>query len=111
MSLEERRDEVAGVAEGDVLVLDEPLSFWGGVHEESGIISDIHHAQHGASLVNRIVLSVLFGSFVVGLGLIIVAYQPTQHDRFIRWLVGIGFALVVLLGIWLARDILRSRRR
>lgn len=47
---------VEGVAEGDVLVLDEPLSFWGGVHEESGIISDIHHAQHGASLVNRIVL-------------------------------------------------------
>ncbi len=39
---------IEGDAEGDVLVLDEPLSFWGGVHEESGIISDIHHPQHGA---------------------------------------------------------------
>lgn len=62
-------------------------------------------------MVNRIALSVLFGSFVIGLGLIIVAYQPDEHARFIRWLVGIGFALVLLLGIWLARDILRSRRK
>lgn len=47
---------VAGIAEGEVLVLDEPLSFWGGVHEESGIVSDIHHPQQGASLANGIVL-------------------------------------------------------
>jgi predicted aconitase with swiveling domain len=47
---------VEGIAEGEVLVLDEPLSFWGGVREESGIISDIHHPQHGASLANPIVL-------------------------------------------------------
>lgn len=47
---------VEGSAEGDVLVLDEALSFWGGVHEENGIVSDIHHPQHGASLANRIVV-------------------------------------------------------
>lgn len=67
--------------------------------------------QRLEAMVNRIALSVLFSAFLVGLGLIIVAYQPDEHARFIRWLVGAGFAMVLLLGIWLARDILRSRRK
>lgn len=47
---------VAGVATGDVLVLHEPLSFWGGVHESTGAIIDTHHPQHGASVAGKILV-------------------------------------------------------
>lgn len=47
---------VAGVADGEVLVLDEPLSFWGGVDEETGVIIDTHHPQHGASIAGTVLL-------------------------------------------------------
>ena len=39
-----------------MLVLSEPLSFWGGVHEESGVVSDVHHPQHGASVAGTILV-------------------------------------------------------
>ncbi len=47
---------VAGEAEGEVLVLDEPLSFWGGVDETSGAIVDVHHPQRGAIVAGRILV-------------------------------------------------------
>ena len=47
---------VAGVAEGEVLVLTEPLSFWGGVHEASGDVIDIHHPQKGANVTGRVLV-------------------------------------------------------
>jgi predicted aconitase with swiveling domain len=47
---------VGGEAEGDVLVLDQPLSFWGGVDETSGVIIDVHHPQRGASVAGRILV-------------------------------------------------------
>jgi predicted aconitase with swiveling domain len=47
---------VAGVAEGDVLVLDEPLSFWGGVSEATADVIDVHHPQHGANVAGRVLL-------------------------------------------------------
>jgi len=47
---------VAGTAEGQVLVLDEPLSFWGGFDVASGTISDAHHPQFGALLSGKIVV-------------------------------------------------------
>lgn len=47
---------VPGDAEGDVLVLDEPLSFWGGVHEATGAITDTRHPQHGASVAHAVLV-------------------------------------------------------
>lgn len=47
---------VAGAAEGEVVVLDEPLSFWGGVQEATGVIIDTHHPQHGASLAGKVLV-------------------------------------------------------
>ena len=38
---------VAGEARGEVLKLDEPLSFWGGVDPETGEITDLRHPQSG----------------------------------------------------------------
>jgi predicted aconitase with swiveling domain len=43
-----------GTGSGELLVLDEPLSFWGGV-SAAGEVIDRHHPQHGASLTGRVV--------------------------------------------------------
>lgn len=47
---------VAGRAAGTPLVLDDPLSFWGGVDASTGIIIDVHHPQAGAHLADRILV-------------------------------------------------------
>jgi predicted aconitase with swiveling domain len=47
---------VAGEATGDVLVLDEPLSFWGGIDPGSGEIIDVHHPQRGANVAGRVLV-------------------------------------------------------
>ncbi|MGZ6256178.1 MAG: aconitase X swivel domain-containing protein [Candidatus Limnocylindria bacterium] len=52
-----------GVAEGRALVLDEPLSFWGGVDPATGSIIDTRHPQLGASVAGRVlVMSAVRGS-------------------------------------------------
>ncbi len=47
---------VGGEAGGGLVVLAEPLSFWGGVDEESGLIVDTHHAQRGTALAGSALL-------------------------------------------------------
>ena len=39
-----------GVARGPALVLDEPLSFWGGLDPATGALIDAHHPQAGQML-------------------------------------------------------------
>jgi predicted aconitase with swiveling domain len=52
-----------GTAEGRALVLEEPLSFWGGVDPASGEIVDVRHPQRGASVAGRVlVMSAVRGS-------------------------------------------------
>ena len=46
----------AGMAQGPVLLLDEPLSFWGAFDPRSGIIIDIHHPQRGQNLKGKILM-------------------------------------------------------
>jgi predicted aconitase with swiveling domain len=48
------RSIVPGAASGRMVVLDEPLSFWGGLGAD-GTIVDVHHPQHGVSLVGAVV--------------------------------------------------------
>jgi predicted aconitase with swiveling domain len=43
-----------GSAHGTLLVLDEPLSFWGGVSSD-GTVVDAHHPQVGATLTGQVV--------------------------------------------------------
>lgn len=50
----EGRPLVAGTAAGEALVLDEPLSFWGGVSTASGEIVDRHHPQAGRFIAGRV---------------------------------------------------------
>ena len=45
---------VAGSAEGPLLVLEAPLSFWGGVDPETGRIIERRHPQFGVSLARQV---------------------------------------------------------
>ena len=44
-----------GNAQGTLVMLDEPLSLWGGLDLRTGTIVDATHPQHGISLARRIV--------------------------------------------------------
>jgi predicted aconitase with swiveling domain len=52
----EARTLVAGTAVGRALVLDEPLSFWGGIDPATGDIVDARHPQHGQNVAGRILV-------------------------------------------------------
>lgn len=54
--MSEGRTLVAGHASGVALVLDEPLSFWGGLDPVTGALIDTHHPQRGASVTDRILI-------------------------------------------------------
>lgn len=51
---------VGGEATGEAMVLDSPLSFWGGYDPTTGTIIDAAHPQHGQSLAGK-VLSMAHG--------------------------------------------------
>ncbi len=50
------RPLLAGVATGTVVVLDEPLSMWGGLDPETGELIDRRHPQSGAMLAGCILV-------------------------------------------------------
>ena len=45
-----------GQARGMTLVLDEPISFWGGVDENTGRVIDTRHPQLGASVAGMVLV-------------------------------------------------------
>jgi predicted aconitase with swiveling domain len=45
-----------GSGEGPALVLDQPLSFWGGVDPATGMIIDARHPQRGTSVAGRVLV-------------------------------------------------------
>ena len=47
---------VRGKGIGEVLKLDEPLSFWGGVDPETGEIIDLRHPQGGMSVKGKVLM-------------------------------------------------------
>jgi uncharacterized protein len=52
----EGRILVAGNASGLALLLDEPLSFWGGLDPATGEIIEATHPQRGESITGRIIV-------------------------------------------------------
>ncbi|MGH2579220.1 MAG: aconitase X swivel domain-containing protein [Actinomycetota bacterium] len=54
--MSEGRALVTGEARGPALVLDEPLSFWGGVDPETGRVIDVHHPQLGVNVTGRVLV-------------------------------------------------------
>jgi predicted aconitase with swiveling domain len=47
---------VKGSASGRALVLDEPLSFWGGLDPATGEVIEVDHPQRGAIVTGRILV-------------------------------------------------------
>lgn len=47
---------VPGEAVGDLVVLESPLSFWGGYDPGTGVVTDASHPQHGSSLLGAVVV-------------------------------------------------------
>lgn len=47
---------VAAAAEGVSLILQEPLSWWGGIDSGSGAVIDRHHPQFGSTTSGRILI-------------------------------------------------------
>ena len=45
-----------GEARGEVVVLDEPLSMWGGFDPATGEVIDRHHPQAGINLTGRVIV-------------------------------------------------------
>ncbi len=45
-----------GAAEGEVLWLDEPLSFWGGFDPATGLILDSNHPQSGRCITDKVLV-------------------------------------------------------
>jgi predicted aconitase with swiveling domain len=55
--------QIAGQAAGEVLKLQKPISFWGGVDPKTGRISDPRHPDHDAKIAGKIlVLPGMIGS-------------------------------------------------
>lgn len=48
--------EIRGTAEGEILKLTKPISFWGGVEAKTGLISDPRHPEHGVSITGKILV-------------------------------------------------------
>ena len=108
----EGRSLVAGEARGPVLVLDEPLSFWGGVDPETGRVIDVHHPQLGVTMTGRVLVmpsgrgsssssSVLVESIHAGTGPVaIVMREPDPIIALgaivVRELFGTRFPVVVV---------------
>jgi len=46
----------SGAAEGPVLSLDEPLSFWGAFEPRTGVIIDVHHPQRGRCVKDTVLV-------------------------------------------------------
>lgn len=54
MAVSQARILVAGEAQGKLLRLAAPISFWGGVDAGSGRISDPRHPDHGAEIAGTV---------------------------------------------------------
>jgi len=52
----ETRTLVPGVARAPALVLDEPMSLWGGIDPATGDIVDAHHPQRGARVSGAVLV-------------------------------------------------------
>ncbi len=55
-SVHTARTLAPGTGRGTILRLDQPLSLWGGMDTERGVVIDPHHPQEGAMLSGRVVL-------------------------------------------------------
>lgn len=63
------------------------------------------------AMVNRLAVSILVGSLIVGLSLFLHMFAPESSSDYAGWFFGISFIGAVFFGIWLLFGLLRSGRR
>lgn len=61
-------------------------------------------------LVNRVVLGILASAFIIGLAILLSVYRPSGSEKWVGVMFAIGFLFAILLGIYLAWSIFKSRR-
>jgi ubiquinone biosynthesis protein len=61
-------------------------------------------------LVNRLILAIITGAFIIGLGMLMAFFYPPGGQWAWVWF-ATGFSLVAVLGLYLAWSVLRPRRR
>lgn len=77
----------------------------------------VHHKSLGdplrrlEAMINRLILGILLAAFVVGMGLLMVAYHPAGDDSWLGWFFGAGLVAIVVLGIRLVLSVRRGGRR
>lgn len=62
-------------------------------------------------LANRLVLGVIAAAFIVGLAVLMAAYNPPGWERWMGPFFAFGFVAAGALGLYLVWSILRSGRR
>jgi ubiquinone biosynthesis protein len=60
-------------------------------------------------LVNRLILAIITGAFIIGLGMLMAFFHPPGGQWVWVWFAA-GFAIVAVLGLYLVWSILRPRR-
>jgi predicted aconitase with swiveling domain len=93
---------VAGVAEGEILRLSEPLSLWGGLNPDTGEITDQHHPDSGKNVTGHIlVMSMGRGSSSASSVLLEAVRQKTAPSSIIL----AEMDGILVLGAVVAREI------
>ena len=62
-------------------------------------------------MVNRLAISILVGSLIVGLSLFQHMFAPETSSEYAGWFFGVSFFGAVFFGVWLLLGLLRSGRR
>lgn len=86
-------------------VEDGNLSFGLEVRELDRVLAELN------AMVNRLSISVLTASFIVGLSVILAVVHPRGWDGLASWIFTIGFFLASGMGAWLMFSIWRSRKK
>lgn len=63
------------------------------------------------AMVNRLAISILVGSLIVGLSLFLHMFAPETSSDYAGWFFGVSFIGAVFFGVWLLFGLLRSGRR
>jgi ubiquinone biosynthesis protein len=66
--------------------------------------------QRLEGMVNRLVLGMVLAAFLVGLALLMTVYHPLGSERWMGVLFGFGFTVVLLLGAYLIRGMIKRGR-
>lgn len=62
-------------------------------------------------LVNRLILAIITGAFIIGLGMLMAFFHPPGGAQWSWIWFAVGFAIVAILGLYLLWSVLRPRRR